>query len=81
MNRELDIKMYGPLTEDGDVKPTLGDTVAIIMENGRVRLLTLTGVTKTLDGMVLYASGGERVMLTDCYLLYTVDPTSVEVDS
>ena len=78
MDRVLGLQLYGPCSEEDDVVPLLGDTVAIIMENGRVRLLTVSGAGTSVDGSVLYASGGEKLRVSDCYLLYTVDDASVE---
>jgi hypothetical protein len=78
MQNEINIVMVGPCSEESEAKPTLGDTVAVPVNDGRVRIMTITGAIPTPEGTVLYASGGEKVALTDCYLLYTQLPPSVE---
>lgn len=78
MENLISIKLEGPLTDDGDMIPALGDTVGVIQTDGRLRLLTITGSTPTLEGQVLYASGGEKVALSDCYLLIACVKPSVE---
>lgn len=70
MKNTLGLELRGPCTDDGDTKPALGDTVGVIQEDGRVRILSITGAIPTPEGMVLYATGGEKVALADCYLLY-----------
>lgn len=81
MERILGIELYGPLNEESSVKPVLGDTVGTLMEDGRLRLLTITGAHPTPEGMVLYATGGEKLLLDDCYLLYTVDNNADQSNS
>lgn len=78
MENELNIVMVGPCSEESEAKPALNDTVAVPVGDGRVRIMTITGAIPTPDGTVLYASGGEKVALTDCYLLYTQLPAGVE---
>ena len=78
MNDQIGLQLYGPCDEEHGIIPELGDTVAIIMKDGRVRLLTISGAGTSPDGSVLYASGGEKLLVTDCYLLYTTAETSVE---
>ena len=81
MNRTLDIELWGPCSEESEAKPALGDTVAVIRESGRVSLLSITGVNTVGDQTVLYATGGEKLVLTDCYLLYTSDLTAAVIKS
>jgi len=78
MVQQLNIVMHGPCSETDEDKPALNDTVAVILTSGKVRFLTITGAVYTTGGTVLYASGGEKVMLSDCYLLYTENGPSVD---
>lgn len=78
MSKKLSIELYGPLSEDSGIKLVTGTTVGVIGESGQLRLLTITGIGgETPQGTVLYASGGEQLLLSDCYLLYTSDAQSV----
>ena len=78
MNRRLELELYGPCTEESELTPQMNDTVATIGENGQVRFHVISGVNMGPEGMVLYATGGERLIRDECYLLYSSDPTSVE---
>jgi hypothetical protein len=70
MKNTLQLELRGPCTEESETKPGLNDTVGVILDDGRVRIMTISGAVPTPEGMVLYATGGEKVALTDCYLLY-----------
>lgn len=78
MNRKLELEMYGPCGGDSELSPSLNDTVAVIGESGQVRFLTISGVNVGPEGLVLYATGGERVLPEECYLLYSSDPSTAE---
>lgn len=78
MNRRLNIELIGPCTEDSDLKPGLNDTVATVSDEGYVRFHTITGVSADPNGMVIYAMGGEKLVLSECYMLFSGDDTYTE---
>ena len=78
MLRKLNIELFGPCSDEDGMQPVTGDTVAFVSENGRVRFLTISGANQGPEGMVLYAMGGEKLLLSDCYFVFTVDESSAE---
>jgi len=76
MNRTIDLELYGPCSEEEELLPELNDTVAVITERGPVRFITITGVNRTMEGIALYGIGGERLLISDCYLIFTKDEDS-----
>jgi len=78
MARAIGIELFGPASDEDGLRPVLGDTVAVVTESGRVQFVTISGTGYVVDGMVLYASNGQRLTPSDCYFVYTVDEGSVE---
>lgn len=79
MYRRLEIELYGPCSLEDNLKPEMNDTVAIIENDGRVRFVNITGANIDHTGTpVLYGHGGERLLYSDCYLIYTSDPDSTD---
>ena len=73
----LNLQLYGPCDQDIGMLPKINDTVAILREDGRVSLLTVTKVEVSIRGTDIWAGAGERFLPSDCYLVYTVDKESV----
>jgi hypothetical protein len=81
MNIPLNIELRGPCTEDSGLKPELNQSIALVDEHGQIKIMTVSGVAPTPDGVVLYATGGEKVAQDDCYLLHVVNPMDIDLDS
>lgn len=78
MAKALNIELFGPASNEDGLRPTIGDTVAVVSESGRVQFTNITGAVHGEDGMILYSSSGQRLMPAECYFVYTVDSSSVE---
>lgn len=76
MNIPLNIELRGPCSEESGIMPELNSSVALIDANGQVKIMTISGVAPTPQGVVLYATGGEKVAVESCYLIHVVEPAT-----